>query len=143
MEQCRLMAKSAARSPLEIGMDAFAKNVAARMEALEIEDDRKLFQMVKQRSRQAGPSEKTVNNAVNARHDAKISTLNSIAEALEVPLWVLLIPGLDKHPDLLRGEGLKRLVRLVENYMTCDDGRRSEAEVVAHAGAILKRSSGK
>lgn len=137
------MAKSAARSPLDIGMDAFAKNVAARMEALSVEGDRELFRMVRQRSRQDGPSEKTVNNALNARHDAKISTLNSIAEALEVPLWVLLIPGLDRHPDLLRGEGLKRLACLVENYMACDDARRGEAEIVAQAGAILRKANNK
>jgi hypothetical protein len=134
------MAKSAARSPVDVGMDAFAKNVAARMDALSIEGDRELYKMVKQRSRQDGPSEKTVNNAVKARHDAKISTLNSIAEALEVPLWVLLVPGLDKHPDLLRGDMPKRLARLVESYMACDDGKRGDIETVALAGAILKKS---
>lgn len=139
MEQFGPMAKS----PSEFGMDAFARNVAARMSALAIEGDRELFRMVKQRSRQTGPSEKTVNNALKARHDAKISTLNAIAEALEVPLWVLLIPGLDKHVDLLKNDGLRRMVKLVENYMACDDAKRADAETVAQAGAILRKSSGR
>lgn len=68
---------------------------------------------------------------------ATIGDMGKIANALDCPLWVLMIPGLSDHPELLDGPGLQRLVRLMERYIECDDSKRFDVEVVAQAGAIV------
>jgi len=88
-----------------------------------------------------GPTLKTTYNILSKRHPPNLENWAYIARALDVPLWVLLVPGLDQHPEILKADGLRRLVQLVENYVACDDSRRREAEIVAQAGAIVKRSS--
>lgn len=121
--------------PSEIAMDAFRRNVQVRKEAIGIGSDRELYHMVKQRLRHGdAPSEKTVNNAVEARHDAKISTLDAIAEGLGVPLWLLLIP--DMPPELLKDPAANRLVRLVEDYISSAGEGRQHIENIAAAAAF-------
>lgn len=136
VEQCFPMPHKAL-SPAEIAMEAFARNVSTRMEALRIGSDRELYRMVKKLYRGEVPGEKTVNNAINARHDAKISTLNSIAEALKLPLWVLLIPDLPS--ELLHDPDAQRLVRLVQNFLASSGEGRVHIENVAAAAAFQSR----
>lgn len=119
-------------------MDAFSKNVSVRMRALGIESDRELFIMVTKKARKA-PGEKTVNNAVKARHDAKISTLNAIADALGLPLWVLLVP--EMPPDLLQEPDAHRVVRLVQNFLASNGEGRTHIENIAAAAAYQNRKT--
>lgn len=125
------------KSPLDIGMDAFSRNVAVRMSALGIGTDRELYNMVRKLYRQEGPKEKTVNNAVKARHDSKISTLNSIAEALGLPLWVLLIPEMPE--ELLKEPDAHRVVRLVQNFLASNGEGRTHIENIAAAAAYRNK----
>lgn len=68
---------------------------------------------------------------------ATLGELGKIADALDCPLWVLMLPGLSAHPHLLQGPGLHRLVSLVENYLACDDGKRANLDASALALALL------
>lgn len=73
---------------------------------------------------------------------ARLSDYNDIATALDVPLWVLMIPGLDRHPELLQGDRMRRFVALVENYLACSNAQRADAELVALAGSVVRRVGG-
>jgi hypothetical protein len=117
--------------------EALSANVLAILKVREM----KRVKLARAVEADGGPVTKTTYNILSKRHPPNLDNWAFIAKALDVPLWVLLIPGLDKHPDVLRTDGLKRLVKLVDNYMACDDTRRGEAEVVAQAGAILRRSN--
>src|SRR5688500_12684896 len=76
-----------------------------------------------------GPVSKTTYNILAKNHPPNLENWAYIAKALDVPLWVLLIPGLDQNPNLLKQDGLRRLVKLVANYMACDEAKREEAEI--------------
>jgi hypothetical protein len=119
--------------------DALSANVLALLEVREM----KRVKLAKAVQSAGGPVMKTTYNILSKRHPPNLENWAFIAKALDVPLWVLLIPGLDQRPDMLKEDGLKRLVKLVENYMACDDSRRGEAEVVAQAGAIMRKSNGR
>jgi hypothetical protein len=119
--------------------DALSANVLALLKVREM----KRVKLARDVEAAGGPVSKTTYNILSKRHPPNLDNWAFIAKALDVPLWVLLIPGLDQHEDLLKDDGLKRLVKLVENYMACDDMRRSEAEIVAQAGAIMKKSNGR
>lgn len=58
------------------------------------------------------PTAADIKAAVNGR-DSKLSTLGAIAEALEVPLWMMFIPNMPKDfwGDRLQQEGLSRTVQ--------------------------------
>lgn len=60
---------------------------------------------------------------------ARISEYGQIAEALDCPLWILFIPGLSKHPELMDEDGLKRIRKLVENYLASDERGRYGMDV--------------
>lgn len=83
-------------------------------------------------------SQKSISHIETFEVDPGFSNLSGIAASFGVPLWVMIVPGLDK--DMLQGEKLKRLVRLVEDYMACDDTNRAHVENLAAAYADLKRS---
>ena len=136
MEECFPMALPK-HSPVAAAMAAFSRSVAIRKDALGITSDRDLYGMIKKMPRVVGPSEKTVNNAVKGRHDAKISTLNAIAEALDLPLWVLLIPELP--PELLQEPDAHRVVRLVQHFIASNGEGRSHIENIAAAAAYQSR----
>lgn len=68
---------------------------------------------------------------VLAKSDAHISEYGLVAEALDVPLWLLFIPGLNDHPELLDAEGMERLRALVENYIASSDEQRRGIDVLA------------
>jgi hypothetical protein len=114
-------------------MEAFSRNAARRMQAIGVGTDRELFHMLKQKFRAEEITEKTVNNAVKARHNAKIGTLNAIAETLGLPLWVLMIPDLPE--EFLRDQDAQRLVRLVQGYLESDGEGRAHIENIAAAAA--------
>jgi len=132
VEQYRRMVKTP--SPAEIAMAAFAQNTRVRMAALGVTSDRDLYRMVVKR---AEVSEKTVNNALNARHDSKIGTLNAVAESLGLPVWVLLIPELP--PELLQEPDAHRVVRLVQHFIASNGEGRSHIENIAAAAAYQSR----
>ena len=83
-------------------------------------------------------STKTINNIVNARHPPELGNLAAIADYFGVPLWVMLVPGLPL--DMVAGEPLKRLDKLIQNYIACTPAGRKAAEDVASAysGANVK-----
>lgn len=78
-------------------------------------------------------SRKTVNNALKARHDAQISTLQSIADALDCPLWVMFLVG--KSDKDLESPARERLIAMVAAYLKCDDASRHHVESMAAAFA--------
>lgn len=123
-------------SRVESAQDALSANALAILRVRQM----KRVKLAREIQSAGGPVVKTTYNILAKRHPPNLENWSFIAKALDVPLWVLLVPGLDKHEDLLKDGSLRRLVKLVENYMACDDVRRQEAEVVAQAGAILKRS---
>lgn len=115
--------------------DAFSANTLAVLRVR----DMKRAKLARAVAAAGGPVVKTTYNILNKRHPPNLENWAFIAKALDIPLWVLLIPGLDRHEDLLKADGLKRLVRLVESYMACSPEKRSEVELVAQAGAVVNR----
>lgn len=124
-------------SRIQEALDALSDNVVAILKV------RRMKKVALARAAEAagGPVMKTTYNILSKKHPPNLENWSFIAKALNVPLWVLLIPRLDQHEDLLKEDGLKRLVTLVDNYMACDESRRADAETVAHSGAILRKSS--
>lgn len=127
------------RSPAEIAMEAFVRSVGLRKAALGIKTDREIFKMVAAKFKQGAVKEKTVNNALNGRHDAKIGTLNAIAEALGLPLWVFLIP--DVPEEFLTDKDKDRLVRLVNHYISSHGEGRAHIENIAAAAAYQSKKT--
>lgn len=123
-------------SRVHMAHEALSANVLAILKVREM----KRVKLARAVEADGGPVTKTTYNILAKRHPPNLDNWAFIAKALDVPLWVLLIPGLDQHEDLIKNDGLKRLVKLVDNYMACDDQRRGEVEVVAQAGAIMKKS---
>lgn len=120
----------------QAAQDALSANVLAILGVREM----KRVDLARAIESDGGPVSKTTYNILAKNHPPNLENWAYIAKALDIPLWVLLIPGLDKHIDMLKADGLKRLVKLVNNYIACDDERRAEAEVVAQSGAILKKA---
>lgn len=87
-----------------------------------------------------GGVSKTTYNIIAKKHPPNLENWAPIAKALKVPLWVLLVPGLHEHIELLQEDGLRRLAKLVANYLACDDEKRRDADTVAQAGAIVRRT---
>jgi hypothetical protein len=69
-----------------------------------------------------------------------LNEMAATAEALGVPLWIMMIPGLSKHPELLKVGALKPLEAVVENYVESSPSRRSDIEETAR---VCARLSGK
>lgn len=53
-------------------------------------------------ARRAGISPKTLNNLLRGRHSARLDVLESIAEALDVELWVMFLPRSVTSPKIFR-----------------------------------------
>jgi hypothetical protein len=119
-------------SPSSIAVAAFARNANWTMESLGLTEP-ELVTVVKKKSPRP-VSQKTINNVLKARlDDAKLSTFDSIATALGVPLWVLFIPTL--RASDLQSPNRERLVALMENYLRCDNDSRHHTENMAAAFA--------
>lgn len=82
-------------------------------------------------------SQKSVSNIEKFVVDPGFSNLAAIASHFGVPLWIMILPGIDK--DLLEGERLKRVVKLMEDYVACEDAERAHIENLAAAHASVKR----
>jgi transcriptional regulator with XRE-family HTH domain len=76
-------------------------------------------------------SGKTINNIVNARHPPELGNLTAIADYFNVPLWVMLVPDLPL--EMVSGEPLKRLDKMIRDYVACDPEDRKHAENIAAA----------
>jgi hypothetical protein len=72
--------------------------------------------------------------------ELNLARMEKVAEKLDIPLWMLLIPGLDKHPDLLEVGALKPLEAIVENYLQSSPKRRQAALLAAQIGALQVQS---
>lgn len=67
--------------------------------------------------RKDGTVDKTPYNILTGANPPKLSSLESLASRLEVPLWVLMIPGI---PDeLCTDRGLKTIEKLVTDFSKC------------------------
>jgi hypothetical protein len=130
------MANSAHRL-IEEALSAFSHNLQARKGALRIKDDTELWRAMKT-SRKGSISQKTVNNASKGRHDAKLSTLEAIAESVDVPLWVMFIPGLDQK--FMETPAKDRLVKLLTDYLASDGAGRGQIENAAALYADLSKN---
>jgi hypothetical protein len=130
------MANSAHRL-IEEALSAFSQNLQARKDALRIKDDTELWRNMKA-TRKGAISQKTVNNASKGRHDAKLSTLEAIAESVQVPLWIMFIPGLDKR--FMETQSKDRLVKLVTDYLASDGAGRGQIENAAALYADLAKT---
>lgn len=120
------------KNHLATGLAAFRANAKTLMALQGIENDSQLWRLVSRRVADA-PSRKTVNNALQVRHDAQISTLEALSDALNVPIWVMFIPGLTEAD--LQSPNKERLIGLLENYLRCDNEGRGHAEHMAAAFA--------
>lgn len=65
--------------------------------------------------------------------DVSMRDLSPICEALDLPFWLLCIPGLPNHPNLMSVDAAvaKRLERLLKNYLAMDDRCRRGVDVFA------------
>lgn len=118
------------------GLAAFREGVATLMTLRGIKSDSELSRIVS-RKVAGGPSRKTVNNALAGRHDAQISTLEAIADALDCPLWVLFLVG-RKSKDL-ESPARERLIAMVQGYLQCDSESRHHVESLASAFAAKSK----
>jgi hypothetical protein len=82
-------------------------------------------------------NKKTVYNVLDLKHPANLESMAKIAEKLDIPLWMLMIPGLAKHRDLLKPGALKPLRAIVENYLESSASRRTDIEECARVSSRL------
>lgn len=118
------------------GISAFNRNVATLRRLRNIENDSELWRVMTKKIGDA-PSRKTVNNALQGRHDAQISTLQAIAETLDCPLWVLFIPNLQDAD--MESPHRERLIALMQAYLQCDSETRHHVEAMAAAFAAKSK----
>lgn len=117
------------------GFARFQSGVATLMNIREIKSHSELARIVSKKG--GGVSKRTVNNALTGRHDAQISTLQAISDALDCPLWVLFLVG--HKSDELRSPTRERLVAMVNAYVQCTDSDRHHVESLAAAFAAKNK----
>lgn len=88
-----------------------------------------LGSVLKRRGQPVSP--KTINNLGKGRHNSQLGNLAVIADYFGVPLWVMLIPDLPL--EIVQGEQLKRLDKLMRDYIACDEAGRQHTENIAAA----------
>lgn len=89
--------------------------------------------------RKDGTVDKTPYNILTGANPPKLSSLESLAGRLEVPLWVLMIPGI---PDeLCNDRGLKTIEKLVTDFSKCDMSDRTRISNLADAVAPRPQKS--
>lgn len=113
---------------------AFSDNVKAAIDVREMKAARL--------ADRGDKNKKTVYNVLALGHPAKLESLAKIAEKLDIPLWMLMIPGLAEHRDLLKPGALKPLKAIVDNYLNTSPGRRDDIEECARVCARLSNSRG-
>src|SRR5688572_16577609 len=72
----------------------------------------------------ASVSQKTISNIGQGNHNTQIGNMAAIADHFGVPLWVMLVPDLPL--DMLSGDSLKRLDRLMRDYIACEPENRPD-----------------
>lgn len=83
--------------------------------------------------RKDGSVDKTPYNILTGANPPKLSSLERLAVSLQVPLWVLMIPGI---PDeLCNDSGLKAIEKLVTDFSKCDLSDRTRISNLADAVA--------
>lgn len=82
-------------------------------------------------------SQGTISDIEGNDTDSGFSNFAALAAHFGVPLWAMIIPGL--QTEMLEGDKLKRLVKLMQDYVACDDAGRVHTENMAAAHASLKR----
>jgi transcriptional regulator with XRE-family HTH domain len=91
---------------------------------------------VEMKKRGQAVSQKSISNLERLEHDSQISNFAAVAAHFGVPLWVMFIPGMDT--SMLEAGKLKRLVTMVENYLSLEDADRVHVEAMAAGFAKLK-----
>lgn len=90
--------------------------------------------------KRGGPVVKTTYNALSdadPRHPPNIETMQAIAEELDIPLWILMIPGVPQ--ELLEGSERKRFETVVTDFFaSADTGRSRIAETAANWGGLAR-----
>lgn len=119
------------------GFAIFRQGVATLMDLRDIKSHSELARIVSKKV--GGVSRKTINNALAGRHDAQISTLEAISEALDCPLWVLFLVG--HKSSELRSPARERLIGMVNDYLDCSDGDRHHIESLAAAFAAKPKEN--
>lgn len=134
LRELRAMGKTIESISAE-ALSAFRANVAIVMTQQNIESHSEMWRVMKKKMAKGMkvPARKSINNALSARHDAQISTLAAIADGLNVPIWILLIPDLNESD--LASPHRERLAALVQNYLHCDNEGRNHTESMAAAFA--------
>jgi len=83
--------------------------------------------------RKDGTVDKTPYNILKGTNPPALKSLEKLATLLEVPLWVLMIPGI---PDeLCNDTGLKAIEKLVTDFGRCDKSDRTRISNLADAVA--------
>lgn len=73
-------------------------------------------------------SNKTAYNVLSTEPQPRqLESLAAVAEVLDIPLWVLMIPEIPK--ELLDGAARQQFITAVQHYIGCDEeGRREIAD---------------
>jgi hypothetical protein len=80
----------------------------------------------------------TISNVENLEGDPPLSTYAAAAAEWGLPVWAMMIPETtkDMFTDIAK---IKRLVKLMRDYLDCSDSQRSNIEAMAAGLAELNR----
>jgi len=115
---------------------AFRENFEYLFEKLHLSQER-LAETVKRRG--GALSQKSISNIKNLSHRSTLSAYSQVAEALGVPVWVMLIPNLRK--ELLDQPYAHRFTKLIADYACCNDEQRDYIEKMAAGYAGLNNGA--
>lgn len=91
------------------------------------------------KARKTPVNTKTLNNIGNVAHPTKLDNLAAVADYFGLPLWVMFLPGMPK--SMLDRPSSERLIKMMADYMECEDADRLEVEGLASIYAEKKRRS--
>lgn len=74
---------------------------------------------------------------LNGAHPHQISNMEAVAEFFDIPLWMMLIPGM--QPKLLQSPLKERLIKLMADYIRCNSEGRTATENMASGHAALRK----
>lgn len=120
-------------TPLDPDLRSVQQTVAAVLEAILKRRRMTGADLARATEAQGGASKKTVYNALDGDKPPNLRTLLDYARALEIPVWALLLEGIQDHPELLDHGGLRPLVRVIENYIHSGADQRKRIERMAQA----------
>jgi hypothetical protein len=91
------------------------------------------------RARKTPVNTKTLNNIGNIAHPTQLDNLTAVADYFGLPLWVMFLPGMPQA--MLPKAFSNRLIKMMADYLDCDDADRLEVEKLASVYAEKKRRS--